>query len=505
MANLSKYTNIFADLSQSAYTGREASVSFPRKIVDYGDPSSIDYTKYPGGDQLPNNGIVYLQPDTPIMSDKVTGFNSYFVTNQKTLKDTTQAYFVVRGSDGIALDSMNDWVLNDAAFALVDVVVPQALYAKDALHQQIQALIKASPNAKVNVTAHSLGTMVSIQTVASLPSSDIDKIDQVVLFNGPDARKSIEKIPGGMENIKKLEERGAITYYVNPFDFISMLNRDSNDQIGNVELLVPKSGQDTFTQSGNGSSHDFGQYRFKSDGTLMTANLKDNPELFAMSAKLSALIKVSVGQLQKDLGLSEDKVRDFLIRYGTVQGFKALGNGASAVAKFYLRYEELVKEYSGKLGKESQADIQKLQSQISSSSGSQKISLQEELLSAVEDVAIAGGYAYKEKLDGYLDATKGEVEGIVSTAKTTAHGLAHYLTGGEVDELLMDFKVSNFWDGDMARADRKIAEQYQSDLEGFSNNLRRVADNMKEFDATASRTYFDFASDTAWIDGKKIK
>lgn len=42
--------------------------------------------------------------------------------------------------------------------------------------------------AKFNVTGHSLGTMVSIQSVANLPAGDIEKIGRV-LFQGPDARE----------------------------------------------------------------------------------------------------------------------------------------------------------------------------------------------------------------------------------------------------------------------------------------------------------------------------
>ncbi|GAB2026225.1 hypothetical protein [Lactovum odontotermitis] len=63
MANLANYSNLYADLAQAAYTKRP--ISFPDGEKFGG---KFDFSKLPngnkllGGDQLPNNGIVHLQP-----------------------------------------------------------------------------------------------------------------------------------------------------------------------------------------------------------------------------------------------------------------------------------------------------------------------------------------------------------------------------------------------------------------------------------------------------------
>ena len=81
-----------------------------------------DRTK--GGQNLPNNGIVYLQPDNTVktikeknwvgretfykkglLTDEKAGYNSYYVTDTPTLSPKTQhTYFATRGSDGVSMD-----------------------------------------------------------------------------------------------------------------------------------------------------------------------------------------------------------------------------------------------------------------------------------------------------------------------------------------------------------------------------------------------------------------
>lgn len=96
------------------------------------------------------------------------------------------------------------------------------------MHQKIVEMGQKAPNATISMTGHSLGTMVTIQAVANLPEADIVKIDKVILFQGPDARASINAMKNkqAAKNIQLLEEQGKIEYYVNAFDIVSMLNRN---------------------------------------------------------------------------------------------------------------------------------------------------------------------------------------------------------------------------------------------------------------------------------------
>jgi hypothetical protein len=66
MSNLSIYSNIYTNLSQSAYQKRP--FNFPSKQENFVKNQSvvIDYSKKGNGDSLPNNGKVYLQPDPTV-------------------------------------------------------------------------------------------------------------------------------------------------------------------------------------------------------------------------------------------------------------------------------------------------------------------------------------------------------------------------------------------------------------------------------------------------------
>ncbi len=100
----------------------------------------------------------------------------------------------------------------------------------------------------MSITGHSLGTMISIQAVANLPQADLAKIDKVVLFQGPDARESINKMSTSSGKYSTIRRTREIDYYVNAFDIVSMLNRNKKgvDEIGRVHYLLPKTFTTTF-------------------------------------------------------------------------------------------------------------------------------------------------------------------------------------------------------------------------------------------------------------------
>lgn len=211
MSNLENFNNLYANLAESAYNDRPN--NFP-ELSNMRKEQKIDFSKHyvnrktklvetKGGTHLPNNGIVYLQPDKTLhteevkttlqvpnpnggyhkesyvtsryqkglLTDEKAGFNAYFVTDSPTLsQDTKQTYLAIRGSDGFGLNTLNDWVENDANFALTNAYIPQAKLANQALVGKIKDIKRAAPNATLDVTGHSLATMVSAQAVAKLSS-----------------------------------------------------------------------------------------------------------------------------------------------------------------------------------------------------------------------------------------------------------------------------------------------------------------------------------------------
>jgi Protein of unknown function (DUF2974). len=323
MSDLSNFNNIYANLSESAYGDRPN--NFPpnsnkkkEQIYDFSVNSTykhksgeVSFTQ--GGKNLPNNGVVYLQPDKTLhaepikstysvpkvnggyeqvpydtlktyqkglLTDEKAGFNAYFVTDTAKLNnDTKQTYLAIRGSDGASISSLNDWVSNDANFALTNTYIPQAKLANQALQEKIRELNAKAPDAVLNVTGHSLGTMVSAQAVAKLYQEDIkafDKIGKVVLFDGPDVTKSLKMMGLSDKEIPKIGEK--VTYYVNPFDIVSMLNRTEplEKQFGKVNIIVPLHFNSTFDGQ---SSHDFGEFQMDAHGNPLVASKSFHPEL----------------------------------------------------------------------------------------------------------------------------------------------------------------------------------------------------------------------------------
>ena len=259
-SNLKTFDNFYADLAQSAYNGRPN--AFPRhnnavnwKLIDYSQHINYAGENTPGGKYLPHNGRVYLQPDPELrdtykvasipvpdtngmrqephrtklyqkglLTDEKAGFNAYYLTDTPTLtNDTTKTYMAIRGSDAISYENWNDWIDNDAKFALNHIHIPQAKLATAGMKAKIAEMREKAPNATMDITGHSIGTIVSAQGVAGLSDEELEKIGKVVLFDGPDTTKSLKEMGLSDEKIKKISEK--IEYYVNPFDIVGMLNR----------------------------------------------------------------------------------------------------------------------------------------------------------------------------------------------------------------------------------------------------------------------------------------
>ena len=259
-SNLKNFDNFYADLAQSAYANRPN--NFPplnnsKTFQDFNFSRDIvfDDEITPGGKNLPHNGKVYLQPDPDLrdtykvtsvpvpdtngmrqdihhkryqkglLTDDEAGFSAYYLTDTPTLThDTKKTYMAIRGSDAISKENWNDWVDNDAKFALNHIHTPQAKLATVGMKTKIAEMREKAPQATMDITGHSLGTIVSAQGVAGLTDEELEKIGKVVLFDGPDTTKSLKKMGLSDEKIKKISEK--IEYYVNPFDVVGMLNRE---------------------------------------------------------------------------------------------------------------------------------------------------------------------------------------------------------------------------------------------------------------------------------------
>ena len=93
----------------------------------------------------------------------------------------------------ISIENLNDWIDNDAQFALNHIHTPQAKLATVGMKTKIAEMREKAPNATMDITGHSLGTIVSAQGVAGLTDQELEKIGKVVLFDGPDNDKELKE------------------------------------------------------------------------------------------------------------------------------------------------------------------------------------------------------------------------------------------------------------------------------------------------------------------------
>ena len=246
MTNLKTFNNLYIGLSQSAYEDRP--YSFYNRLLYTDDYADINFSNtyekntetIAGGKSLPNNGILYVQKDKTerftstnielmykkgLLIDEKEGFNSYFLTDTPELStDTKNTYLAVKGSDVPGLDNLspigNDWLGNNYPFTMNDEYITQGKLVEEALHVKLAELREKAPNAKLNITGHSLGSIASVQGVAHLSVKELEQIGEIVVLNGPDTLKSLRKSGVSEEVIHILNEK--VTYYVNPFVSVIM-------------------------------------------------------------------------------------------------------------------------------------------------------------------------------------------------------------------------------------------------------------------------------------------
>ncbi|KXT84535.1 hypothetical protein STRDD11_00926 [Streptococcus sp. DD11] len=548
-SNLKNFDNFYADLAQSAYTGRPSNFPPDNNSKDY---QLFDFSKdanfynkdtkqweiTPGGKNLDHDGKLYLQPDPDLhtveetmdlqvpnpnggyhrekevvnryqkglLTDEKAGFNAYYLTDTPTLgKDTKKTYMAIRGSDGISLDNWNDWVDNDAQFAINHIHIPQAKLATKGMKVKIAEMSEKAPDAKMDLSAHSLGTMVSAQGVAGLSDQELEKIGKVVLFDGPDTTKSLKKMGLSDEKIKKISEK--IEYYVNPFDMVSMLNRehtithlpdDSNEPlkkpVGKVNIVVPL----YYTQSFDSeSSHDFGVFQSDGKGSFLVASENFHPELLRAGEKLARLIAKTLDALRK-LGVNEETASNI---------FNSLMNGdlpdrAVLGYAFYHQFETEYKEIIRVARLESltwdREAITRYQHQLKNGglSGNDKILVQAQLLQTAAQLAIFEIEGMVKGADKLVANTKEDVQEIVNSAEPEAFGLANYLSDAEVLDLLADFKMSKFWDESIEGETKKAAADFLTEMEQLGMTLVRASQEFTSADQAAAVDFDGLIKDT---------
>ena len=545
-SNLKTFDNFYADLAQAAYTFRPS--NFPPQN-NSGEFREFDFSNdvymldedgnvkeiTPGGKHLPHGGKVYLQPDpelrdtykvtsTPVpdtngmrqdthhkryqkglLTDDEAGFSAYYLTDTPTLgSDTTKTYMTIRGSDAISMENWNDWVDNDAKFALNHIHTPQAKLATVGMKTKIAEMTEKAPQATMDITAHSLGTIVSAQGVAGLTDEELKKIGKVVLFDGPDTTKSLKKMGLSDEKIQKISEK--IEYYVNPFDIVGMLNRehtitklpgDSDEPlkkpVGKVNVLVPLH----YTQiSDLESSHDFGVFQSDGKGNLLTASEDFHPELLRAGEKLARLIATSLDSLRA-LGVDENVATNVLnsIMKGEFKIKAAIGYGV--YENFTTEYSKIVEEARQESIEWDREAIPRYQEQLRSGnlSGNQRILVRAQLLQTAAQLANFDMEDKVKNVKTLLSDAKEDIQNMVKETRQTAFDMVGYLSSSEVTNLLSGFDTANFWDQGVASDTEKAAKSFLTQIEQLGESLVKASGSFETIDTESAKDFNNLLAD----------
>ena len=539
-SNLKNFDNFYADLAQSAYANRPN--NFPplnnsKTFQDFNFYRDIvfDGEITPGGKHLPHNGKVYLQldpdlrdtykvtsvpvPDTNgmrqdihhkryqkgLLTDDEAGFSAYYLTDTPNLgKDTTKTYMAIRGSDAISYENWNDWIDNDAKFALNHIHTPQAKLATAGMKAKIAEMREKAPLATMDITAHSLGTIVSAQGIAGLTDEELKKIGKVVLFDGPDTTKSLKKMGLSDEKIQKISEK--IEYYVNPFDIVGMLNRehtitklpgDSDEPlkkpVGKVNVLVPLH----YTQiSDPESSHDFGVFQSDGKGNLLTASEDFHPELLRAGEKLARLIATSLDSLRA-LGVDENVAANILnsIMRGEFKIKAAIGYGV--YENFTTEYSKIVEEARQESIKWDREAIPRYQEQLRNGNltGEKRILVRAQLLQTAAQLANFDMEDKVKSVKTLLSDAKEDIQNMIKETRQTAFDMVGYLSSSEVTNLLSGFDTTSFWDEGLASDTKTAATSFLTQIEQLGESLVKASGSFETIDTDSAEDFNNLLAD----------
>ena len=525
MTNLRTFNNLYIDLSQSAYEDRP--YSFYDRLLytdDYADMNfSNTYEKdtetIAGGKNLPNNGIVYVHKDKTVQTviemksvdneyaykkglllNQKDGFNAYFLTDTSELNtDTKNAYLAVKGSDVPSLKKLgaisNDWLGNNYRFVLHDEYIQQGKLVEEALHVKLAELREKAPNAKLNMTGHSLGSIASVQGAAHLSVEELQQIGEIVVLNGPDTLKSLRKSGISEEVIQILNEK--VTYYVNPFDMVSMLNRNTDEQLGKVKVIVPFNFSTTFDTP---SSHDFGEYRIHSDGKILEATEDFFPAYLKAGEKLSKLLNKYIELIKEGnskFGL--DKIGD------PAEVLLTLVNGGLNYSKFMEEYQAIIDETKEAVIAWGHKNIPILQAAIQGATGAKKIELRSRLLLCISHLSRIESDEKVKLMKNELENYRQQVKEVVEKANREAYHAGITLGRNEVSQLVSHFQFSTVWDEGMFSHNVDELNRYMDKIVRFSDTLFTSVETLEDVDRKQSELFKVVSNSSFSLNSYKIE
>ena len=357
----------------------------------------------------------------------------------------------------------------------------------------------------------------------------MNKVGQIVLFDGPDPTKSLEKAGYG-DKIPQLDAK--TIYYVNPFDPVSMLNRDKpwDQQLGDVRVVVPI---EYTSMMDKHSSHDFGAYQIDSKGNLLEVSEDYHPELWKAGHKLAELNKKSIenikkyvpekaieklvtmspgefsrlaGQLQDSIksgDLSEILKSVLVIKEKLGLSLEEAWNIANNIDKLKATYKNYEKEYEKIIKdakKESLAWDRKnldlnnpnnLHERIKrAGSYEDRILLRSQLLYTAVELA---GSDIEQKISEVKTAladAESNLKGFIEYSRSAIKILGFLLSDSEIEGLMSELSFENLWDSGINESNISHLKEFETKITNFSQSMIQCAQNLEQVDAQGAADIF---------------
>ena len=129
------------------------------------------------------------------------------------------------------------------------------------------------------------------------------------------------------------------------------------------------------------------------------------------------------------------------------------------------------------------AHIPDYQNRIRSATGAQKIELRAELLQSVAQDAVFQSEDMVIEIKTMVDEAKEKVQQTINETHRAVGNIVQYLDYWEVNNLLSEFNLSQFWDTGNEEEIRSKTDHYQKEMEHFATTLMKVSQNIQEVDA----------------------
>lgn len=123
------------------------------------------------------------------------------------------------------------------------------------------------------------------------------------------------------------------------------------------------------------------------------------------------------------------------------------------------------------------------------------MALRSELVDTVAQSVLLQAEDYTREVTSMLTQEKTEVQQLVTQGQEAAYNIGRHLTSLEIEELLADFPMSDFWDDRAEAESMKAAQDYQTHMQWFSDALLKVAANIEQADSEGAAGFTSMLGD----------